>query len=248
MATIKKCKGQGKAKSYGCGVELPYSENNGLKTYKAKYGLGLDCKCYYTWLYSSEEGSKIVSSLALKAKKEVAEKSKKEDSERMQKMKIDSMSPDKYRAKYVQPLINKIARYIDHGNPCTPTGNYEGKMAGGHYTSVGANRTICLNLHNIFIQSFASNSWKGGDDKKYRAALERIFGLKYLEFVEGLNSHRSIQLRKPQLIEIKEKAEKIALHLKKNLQVLSSEQRIEVRNTINVELGIYDEGYCQFIK
>lgn len=42
---MKKCKGSGKAKNYGCGVSLPFSERNGLKTYKSKYGLGYDCGC-----------------------------------------------------------------------------------------------------------------------------------------------------------------------------------------------------------
>lgn len=243
---IKKCKGVGKAKGHGCGDELPYSERNGIKTYKAKYGLGIDCRCYQKWLETSDEGAKILSKATNVAKVKVKKKVDKEERERMAKMKIDSMSPDKYRAKYVQPLINKIARFIDHGNPCVPTGNYEGKMAGGHFTSVGSNRTICLNLHNIFIQSFHSNSWKGGDDKKYRASLKRIFGEDYLDFVDSLNSHRAIQLRKPQLIEIKQKAEKIVLHLEKNLQVLDPTQRIEQRNIINEELNIYDKEYSVY--
>ncbi|WP_439132959.1 recombination protein NinG [Polaribacter sp.] len=243
---VKVCRGTGKAKGFGCGKPLQYSERNGIKTYDAKYGLGKKCKCYNKWLSSSDEGMKILSKATLVAKKKVEKQKNKEDKERLKQMKIDSMSPDKYRATYVQPLINKIARFIDYGNPCVPTGNYEGKMAGGHYTSVGANRTICLNLHNIFIQSFASNSWKGGDDKKYRASLIRIFGEEYLDFIEGLNSHRSIQLRKPQLIEIKEKAQKIVLDLEKNLEVLSPKERIQKRNKINVELDIYDTDYLTF--
>lgn len=243
---IKKCKGTGKAKGHGCGVELPYTEKNGIKSYKATYGLGRDCRCYSTWLATSDEGAKVLAKARGVAKVKVKKKADREERKRMSKMKIDSMSPDQYRAKYVQPIINKIARQIDYGNPCVPTGNYEGKMAGGHFTSVGANRTICMNLHNIFIQSFHSNSWKGGDDKRYRASLIRIFGQDYLEFIEGLNSHRPIKLSKQELIEIKEKAQKISLHLEKNLQVLDPEQRIELRNIINEELGIYEKEYCVY--
>lgn len=44
---MKKCKGTGKAKNFGCGVELPFTEKNGIKTYKATYGLGIDCGCFY---------------------------------------------------------------------------------------------------------------------------------------------------------------------------------------------------------
>ena len=45
----KICKGTSKAKNFGCGEQLPFSERNGLKTYKAKYGLGLDCGCFNNW-------------------------------------------------------------------------------------------------------------------------------------------------------------------------------------------------------
>ncbi len=76
------------------------------------------------------------------------------------------------------------------------TGNFEGKMAGGHYTSVGSNRTICLNIHNIFIQSFASNSWNGGDDKRYREGLINTFGEDYLDFVESLKRHKPLHFKK----------------------------------------------------
>ena len=244
MGKIKVCKGTGNAKGFGCNNPLQFSERNGLKTYKAKYGL---CpKCQYEWATSNNDGkewfSKQLEIKKKKTEKEIKQKKRKEK----EKTKIDLMSADKYRAKYVQPIINKIARLIDYGNPCIATGNFEGKMAGGHFTSVGSNRTICLNLHNIFIQSFHSNSWNGGDDKRYRASLERIFGIEYLEFVDGLNAHRPIQLRKPQLIEIKENAQKIALDLEKSKLVLTPINRIKLRNKINIKLGIYDKDFCEF--
>jgi len=121
-------------------------------------------------------------------------------------------------------------------------------MAGGHYTSVGSNRTICLNLHNIFIQSFHSNSWNGGDDKRYREGLKNTFGDDYLDFVESLKGHRPIQLRKDQLIDIKNKAQIIVNSLEKNKRVLTSSERITFRNNVNAELEIYDEEFCEFIK
>jgi len=55
--------------------------------------------------------------------------------------------------KELQPLINKIARLIDYGQPCIATGSFNGKMNGGHRIAVGANETIRFNLHNIHIQS-----------------------------------------------------------------------------------------------
>jgi hypothetical protein len=233
----KPCKAIGKSKGFdGCGEPQ----------FNRKYGLGVVCGCYSKWLLNTDEGKEVLNKGIISGKKKADKEFKKTTRENDVKKRLELTSPDKYRSKYVQPLINKIARLIDYGNPCTPTGNFEGKMAGGHYTSVGANRTICLNLHNIFIQSFHSNGWKGGDDKKYRAALKRIFGEKYLDFVEGLNSHHPIQLRKPELVEIKEKCLTIIKVLEADKEYLNPEQRIEKRNLINLELGIYDAEYCKF--
>lgn len=241
MLKEKKCKGLGIALGYGCGELVPvslYGKPN------RKYGLGKEpCRCYHNWLVNSEEGNKILSKTTILAKNKVQKKIKKENREKTRQQKIDLLSPDQYRAKYVQPIINKIARLIDYGNPCIATGNFEGKMAGGHYTSVGSNRTICLNLHNIFIQSFHSNSWNGGDDKRYRNSLEQTFGIKYLEFIESLKAHRPIQLRKDDLISIKNKAQKIALKLEKEKKIRSPKDRIDMRNYVNRELGIYDQEY-----
>lgn len=246
MSRIKKCKGTGKAKGHGCGVELPYSERNGLKSYKAKYGLGYDCKCFQKWASTTKEGAEIIKKESLRAKNKFSKQKEKEQRERMSKMKIDSMSPDKYRSKYVQPLINKIARLIDYGNPCVPTSNFDGKMNGGHYTSVGANRTICLNLHNIFIQSYKSNTYDGGDNAKYRLGLINIFGQEYLEYVEKLRSCLPIKLTKSELIEIKNKAQKICNDLEKNKKQLNPEQRILMRNKVNLELDIYPLEYSVY--
>ena len=230
-----KCKSTHKlTKGFGCGKERD----------KGLYGLCNDCRT--KWIFETPEGEKWFDEFLETNKKKYEKEAKKAERERMTQLKIDNMTPDKYRAKYVQPLINKIARYIDYGNPCIATGNFEGKMAGGHFTSVGSNRTICLNLHNIFIQSFHSNSWNGGDDKRYRASLKNTFGSDYLEFVEGLKKHRPIQLRKPQLIEIKELAQGIANELEKNLKVRTPDERIELRNELNTMLGIYSKEFNVF--
>jgi len=232
----KKCKGIGIAKGNGCG-EL---------TYKRTYGL---CqKCNRIWATETDVGMIWLKKQSAYKMKSKEKEEKKQNRSEHNKMKIDVMSADKYRSIYVQPLINKIARFIDYGNPCIATGNFEGKMAGGHYTSVGSNRTICLNLHNIFIQSFHSNSWNGGDDKRYREGLKNTFGDDYLDFVESLKGHRPIQLRKDQLIDIKNKAQIIVNSLEKNKRVLTSSERITFRNNVNAELEIYDEEFCEFIK
>lgn len=182
---------------------------------------------------------KVAEKSKLKREKEV----KRKNTEDKKKMKIDIMSDDKYRSSVLQPVINEIARLIDFGQPCIATENY-GKENGGHYISVGANRTICLNLHNIHIQSFESNHWKSGDTLKYQGGIRKVYGEDYLAFMDGLQKHPPIQLRKHQMIYIYENACKIRLKLRKNEKLRSPLERIELRNQINIELGIYQEQYC----
>jgi hypothetical protein len=243
MIEEKKCRGTGKAKGNGCGKLIPvslYGKSNRV------YGLGKSCQCYSKWLLNTELGQQTLEKARIVGKNKAVKAEKKKNREETAQQRIDLMSPDKYRAKYIQPLINKIARLIDHGNPCIATGNFEGKMAGGHYTSVGSNRTICLNLHNIFIQSFQSNSWNGGDDKRYRESLKNTFGEDYLDFIEGLKAHRPIKLTKDDLVEIKKKATGIIKDLENNKAVLSSRERISMRNSVNLELGIYENQFNVF--
>lgn len=60
MATLKKCKGTGKAKGEGCGQYLQYVERGGMKVYFAKFGLGTSgCKCFYSWFESPEPIKKV---------------------------------------------------------------------------------------------------------------------------------------------------------------------------------------------
>lgn len=193
----------------------------------------IDCKTQYAM------------SVVEKQKVNSQKEAKKKSTEEKKKMTIDIMSDDKYRSSVLQPVINEIARLIDFGQPCIATENY-GKENGGHYISVGANRTICLNLHNIHIQSFESNHWKSGDTIKYQSGIRKVYGEPYLEFMDGLQKHPPIQLRKKEMIELYEIACKIRLKLRKNTAIRTPKQRIELRNQINLELGIYQEEYCVF--
>jgi len=155
------------------------------------------------------------------------------------KRKVNLLSPDKYRSKYVQPIINEIARLIDHGQPCIATGNYQGKMAGGHFIAVGSNRTLALNLHNIHIQSYHSNGPKGGDNIRYSNGIKEIYGIEYLEYMLSLQKTPVIKLTKGDLKEIKVIAQEIRKELKKDLKVRSPKERIKLREEVNRRLNIY---------
>ena len=64
--------------------------------------------------------------------------------------------------------------------------------------------------------------------------------------MENLQSHPKLGLTKGQMIEINENACKIRNKLRKNEKIRSPKERIELRNQINIELGIYQEEYCIF--
>ena len=235
MIQKKPCKAQNKAKNYdGCGTITDVK--------RRKFGL---CPtCYYNWMNETEEGKKHKEKQFLPKVQAKVRNIKK--AKTLQK-KIDIMSPDKYRKKYLQPVINEIARLIDFGCSCIATNNY-GKMNGGHYRSVGSNRTIALNLHNIHIQSFESNVYKSGDDKNYKDGLIDRYGKDYYNFVDQLRQHPVIKLSTKEMQRIYNIALSIRKELKNNLNELNANERILLRNQVNLELGIYNKEYSIYNK
>lgn len=172
-----------------------------------------------------------------KIKKQTKEINQKARQERKQTLdRLKSLSDWKND---LQTDINLIARLIDKGCPCIATGKYEGKMSGGHFIAVGANETIRFNLLNIHVQSFHSNSWKGGDNLRYREGIKRIYGQELLDEMELLQSVPPVKLT---IDEVREKisiAKKIVKELKEADEVYTPEQRIFLRRKYNNVLGIY---------
>lgn len=227
----RKCKPVGKAKGFdSCGdVKLPYL-------------YGMCHRCAMRWAYSTPEGEVFLKSIQIRAKTVVQKEAKKEQSikkEENRQKKIELLRPDAYRAKYVQPVINEIARLIDYGQPCLATGLYDNKMNAGHYMSVASNRTICLNLHNLHNQSFESNHWKSGDNLKYRQGLIDTYGIEYLEKVEALKKIQPVHLSRQDFERIRDIAMEIRNELKNTLRIRTPRERIELREILNCRLGIY---------
>ncbi|RUT68658.1 hypothetical protein D0817_20065 [Flavobacterium cupreum] len=231
----KACLGTGIAKGFGCGH----------KTKHRVYGLGKMCGCYSDWLLNSDQGKIKLEKSMISAKSKVQNENKQKAVKEKSIQKFAILSPDKYRAKYLQPILNEISRLIDFGQSCIATGNF-GKMNGGHYISVGANRTTALNLHNIHIQSFESNHHRSGDQIKYRMGLIERYGNDYFDYIETLQRHRPLHLSTSDMIEIASKASKIRLELKRNTEQKTPHERIKLRNKINLELGIYDSNFCEY--
>ncbi len=266
-AKQKPCKAIGKALA-------PDVEGCGKMTYKRTYGL-CDT-CYKQWLYETPEGKEkqkqnlpkckecgdryqpffnntqqkhcmkkdacITAALELHTENKI--KQAKRDK---QKFHIDSMSKDQYRAKKIQPLINQLVRIIDKGQPCIASKVTKGKFAGGHYHAVGHDRTISLNLHNIHIQAFHSNGPQGGQHVKYRHGLIEVYGSQYAEYVDMKLCQCPVMLwTKEDLVNMRPILQKMVNHYKKKDLVYSTKERIELRNKLNTELGIYPEEYANY--
>lgn len=209
------------------------------------------CKFPFEYKYNSLEKTcrnyDCMVEYALQVAKDPKNKVKAEKMERLEwsnrkaEMTFENMSSDAYRSKIIQPIINEISRLIDYGNPCIASGRYNGKMAGGHFISVGSNRSVALNLHNIHIQTFESNSFRSGDEAKYRLGIIERYGNCYFEFMESLRHLKGIDLSKQRLSELKPLISQIRNDLKRNPIKRTPQERIELRNEINEKIGIYPD-------
>ena len=164
-----------------------------------------------------------------------------------QKHNLDDMTLIKYWSSYIQPIINNIARLIDHGQPCIGTGKPAKKKNGGHYHSVGSNLTLSLNLHNIHLQSEHSNNSKGGDSKRYRHNLIKVYSPEYAEYIDMfLMQCPTLNLTKDDLIELKPRLSAIKRRLEKLDMIYPPKVRMRLRDEINQEINIYQDEFASF--
>ena len=229
----KKCNGNYRVNKYaGCGKMF---DSRTLK-------FGLCRSCLFDWSYNTDEGK-----IWFEKQKPISENIiAKENNKSKQESLIKLMKPDQYRATYLQPKINEIARLIDYGQPCIVRGVSNVKMDGGHFFSVNSNRTISLNLHNIHQQSNDSNKWEGGCPD-YRLGIVNTYGKEYAEFIDSLKQTPLIKLKTYEMIELNKKATEIIKDLKKDLKPIERpEGRILERNRINCLLDIYPDKYLVF--
>lgn len=77
MPKEKRCK--------NCDAVLPYSERNGIRSYKHKYNLGIDCNCYTNWLISDDPKAKeTFDKFLIKNKSDYVKKQKQADRKKKQ--------------------------------------------------------------------------------------------------------------------------------------------------------------------
>ncbi len=171
---------------------------------------------------------------------EVIEKIQK-DKDKEKKIEVTDYS------KFLQRKINEIVRLIDYGLPCLATNKYPNQIHGGHVYSRGSNRSIRYNLHNIHRQSAQSNHFQA-DDVLMREGVIREYGENYMEFITSLKATPKLKIDNATFFDLYKKASVIALRLSKDKRIFSESERIDLRNALNLELGIYDSVYCYFEK
>ena len=228
----KQCKGVGLGKGYGCNKLV----------LKRTYGL---CdRCYYDWLQASENGRIKLEKAKLKGSQIAKKKAIQKDKEEIQKLK-DKVENWKDK---LQKEVQLIARLIDKGLTCLARGT-NGQIHGGHIFAKGGHSEMRFNLHNIHRQSAQSNKWQN-DDGLMREKLAYEYGQDYLDFVSNLRKYEVPKLSNKEYKIKYEIAHKIALGLqrKSNYQQFGVKERIELRNMINIELGIYSLEQCVFHK
>ena len=168
--------------------------------------------------------------------------SEKEIKKRVESIKVDNMEVFKER---LQTKIQEISRLIDKGLPCLATKAIPKQMHGGHVFARGGNSYMAMNLHNIHRQSAQSNHFQN-DDGLMKEGLKNEYGEDYLEFVSNLRRTPNPNLNNMEYASIYKKACKVANKLINLNQEYSLKKRIELRNEVNLELGIYDKEYCVF--
>lgn len=176
------------------------------------------------------------------------EKKKAEEKKRLtEKMKWDLITPNEYRKKYFQPVVNECIRIIDKGQPCICRPTEQGNDA-GHFISTGANLTLSLNFHNIHLQSRNSNGFRGGESLKFYKGLERVYGKKYAEFCDQLQQCEPLHLTKEEMKSARERLMKFRLRIRKEiLKPLEAAKRIELRNEANEIINIYEKNYSKYL-
>lgn len=145
----------------------------------------------------------------------------------------------------LQTKIQEITRLIDKGLPCLATGVIPKQIHGGHVYARGGNSYMAMNLHNIHRQSAQSNHFQN-DDGLMKEGIKNEYGENYLNFISELRRTPCPEITPLEYGAIYKKACKIANKLTKLGLTYSVKKRIELRNEINLELGIYSIEYCVF--
>ena len=175
----KICKGTSKAKNFGCGEQLPFSERNGLKTYKAKYGLGLDCGCYQKWLLNSDTGKEILSQTITKIKEPRIELEKA----------FEENKKNKSLSYLIQNTVNICHEYIrlrDKYKPCISCGEpWHDDFQACHLYPAGKYSSLKFDEMNISGGCRGCNLFEEGNESGYRVGFIKRYSKGQLDLLDS---------------------------------------------------------------
>jgi Bacteriophage Lambda NinG protein len=197
----KKCKGTGKAKGFGCGT----------MQLKRRYGLGISC-CFGSWLYTSDEGKKIVN----KTTDKVTEPRKS-----LEKAIKDNTKRKGITAQllYTKDLVHQAIRLRDKFKPCISCGcQWNKDFQAGHFYNANNYRSIKFNFLNINGQCRQCNLLKDGNFTEYKFRLPERIGeekFKILEELANLDKQSNKHWTTDELKLIQKEARKIINYYKK---------------------------------
>jgi len=165
----KKCKGSGKAKGFGCGT----------MQLKRRYGLGLNC-CFGSWLYTSDEGKKIVNKTTNKVTAPRVSLEKAIENKRKTKGITAQLL-------YTKELVHQAIRLRDTGKPCISCGaGWNEHFQAGHFYNANNYRSIKFNFLNINGQCRQCNLLKDGNFTEYQFRLPERIGEELFQQLEEL--------------------------------------------------------------
>lgn len=190
----------------------------------------------------TEECREACARYVLGRKRAIEKKTKERSKERLRVMKENITN---YK-KLLQEDVNQIAKLIDFGlKGLHVSGSYDAEIQAGHVYSVKNNEQMRFNLHNIHRQGAKSNMALVYDEE-FRDALIDEYGNDYFLFIKGLKNQPLPRIKQHEYKEYHERALSIIKRLKKDLKQRGLAERIELRNEINRELGIYEEKFIIF--
>lgn len=145
----------------------------------------------------------------------------------------------------LQSKVQEIARLIDKDLNCLAKNTPTKQVHGGHVFSRGGHSNFKYNLHNIHRQSAHSNHFQN-DDRLMHEGIVREYGSEYLDFINSLQQTSLLKLSNIEWLSKYQIACKIANRLRKEGKNYTLHERINLRNSVNLELGIYEPIYCNF--
>jgi hypothetical protein len=182
----KKCKGStSETIGFGCG------EMN----WKRTYGLGHECKCYPTWLYTSPKGIEKV----LKATKKAT----------ASRVGLETALEESKTATAVKKLllnakmhVHKYVRERDKGLPCISCGvQWNSKFQAGHYFKAELYSVVKFNYFNINGQCEKCNIYEDGNFAGYELRIGfRIGELEHKQIKEKAMSRDIMKWNREELL------------------------------------------------